>query len=231
MTSNLIIQDKEIAVPGEGIAAGMDFLPGQGTFRDKDQIIASRVGIVNVEGRLIKLIPLSGKYLPKTGDVVVGKVIDITINGWRMDINSAYTAMLSIKDATSSFIKRGADLTKFFTFNDYVSAKIINVTSQNLVDLTMRGIGLRKLEGGRAVNVNPTKVPRIIGKQGSMVTMIKEATKCNIIVGQNGVVWVQGEPRNEILAVRTIRKVEEESHISGLTEKIKRFLEENANDL
>ena len=228
MTSNMIIQDKEIAVPGEGIASGMDFLPGQGTFRDKDQIIASRVGIVNVEGRLIKLIPLSGKYLPKSGDTVVGKVIDITINGWRMDINSAYTAMLSIKDATSSFIKRGADLTKFFTFNDYVSAKIINVTSQNLVDLTMRGIGLRRLEGGRAVNVNPTKVPRIIGKQGSMVTMIKEATKCNIIVGQNGVVWVQGEPRNEILAVRTIRKIEEESHISGLTEKIKKFLEENA---
>jgi len=69
-------------------------------------------------------------------------------------------------------------------------------------------------------------VPRIIGKQGSMVSMVKNATKCNIIVGQNGVVWIKGlKPEDEILTVETIRKIEAESHVPGLTEKIKKYLE------
>jgi len=221
----LLVNDKQVVVPGEIIAEGMDFIPTAGTYRDKEQVIASKLGLVNIDGRLIKLIPLTGKYMPKKGDTVIGKVIDITLNGWRLDINSAYSAMLILKDATSQFIARGADLTRYFSFGDCLVATIINVTSQNLVDLTMKGPGLRKLPEGRIITVSPSKVPRIIGKQGSMVSMIKDATGCRITVGQNGVIWLQGEPRSEMVAVETIRKIEAEAHIQGLTERIQKYLE------
>ena len=224
--AELLVPDKSIVVPGEEVAAGMDFLPTEGIYRDGEKLVSSRLGLLVVDGRLVKLIPLSGKYLPKRGDVIVGKVIDVAISGWRIDINSAYTAMLSMKEATAEFIARGADLTRYFTFGDYIVTKIVNVTSQNLVDITMKGPGLRKLSEGMIVNVAPNKVPRIIGKQGSMVSMIKDATGCKIIVGQNGVVWLQGEPEQELLAVTTLRKIESESHISGLTDRIKVFLDE-----
>ncbi len=220
----ILVEDKNVVVPGEVIAEGMDYLPAAGTFREGEKIIASRLGLVSVDGRLIRLIPLSGKYLPKKGDTIIGQVIDVTFSGWRLEINSAYTAMLSVKDATSAFINRGADLTKFFTFGDFVAAKIYNVTSQNLVDLTMKGPGLRKLGEGRMIHVNPNKVPRIIGKQGSMVMMLKDATKCQIVVGQNGVIWISGQPEDEIKAVEAIRKIEAESHMPGLTERIKDHL-------
>lgn len=221
----LLVKDKEIVVPGEELALGMDYLPSYGTFREGDRIVAAKLGLSSVDGRVIRIIPLSGKYLPKRDDTIIGGVVDVTINGWRIDINSAYSAMLSLKDATSDFIARGSDLTRYFNFGDYMVTKIINVTSQNLVDLTMKGVGLRKLGEGRIITVNPYKVPRIIGKQGSMVGMVKDATNCRIIVGQNGVVWVQGEPENELRAVAAIRKIENESHISGLTDRIKEFLE------
>ncbi|MBI2580971.1 RNA-binding protein [Candidatus Woesearchaeota archaeon] len=229
--AELLVPDKSIVVPGEEVAAGMDFLPTEGIYRDGEKLVASRLGLLVVDGRLVKLIPLSGKYLPKRGDVIVGKVIDVAISGWRIDINSAYTAMLSMKEATAEFIARGADLTRYFTFGDYIVTKIVNVTSQNLVDITMKGPGLRKLSEGMIVTVAPNKVPRIIGKQGSMVSMIKDATGCKIIVGQNGVVWLQGEPEQELLAVTTLRKIESESHISGLTDRIKAFLDEEMKKL
>ncbi|MBI2651271.1 RNA-binding protein [Candidatus Woesearchaeota archaeon] len=146
-----------------------------------------------------------------------------------MDTNSPYSAMLSLKEATSRFIARGADLTQFFDIGDYIVCKIINVTSQKLVDVTMKGPGLRKLKGGRIIEADSNKIPRIVGKQGSMISMIKEATKCDIIAGQNGIIWIDGAPENELLAIMCIRKIEEESHLSGLTDKIKAFLEENAN--
>ncbi len=227
----ILVEDKSIVVPGEEVADGMDFLPTEGVYRDGEKLIASRLGLFSVDGRLVKLIPLSGKYLPKKGDVIVGKIVDVLISGWRIGINSAYTAMLSMKDATSEFIARGADLTRYFTFGDYIVTNIVNVTSQNLVDLTMKGPGLKKLSEGMIITVAPNKVPRIIGKQGSMVSMIKDATGCRIVVGQNGIVWLQGEPEQEFIAVSAIRKIESESHISGLTDRIKVFLEEEVRKL
>src|SRR3989338_7101837 len=204
------VKEKEIVVPGETLAEGMDYLPGSGTYRDGERIIAARLGLITIDSRAIKLIPLTGKYLPKRGDNIVCRVIDVGFSGWRLDTNSAYSAMLSVKDATSEFINRGADLTQFFKLGDYLIGKIVNVTSQKLVDISMKGPGLRKLSGGRIIEVNTNKVPRIIGKQGSMVSMVKNATGCKIIVGQNGVVWISGDPKNEFIAVQAIKKIENE---------------------
>jgi len=210
--SKIIAQDKSISVPGETLAVGMDILPGTGAYRDGEKIVAKRLGLVTIDGRTIKLIPLSGRYIPKTGDTVICKVIDVGFNGWRLDTNSAYSAMLSMKDATSDFIARGANLTQYYDLGDHIVCKIVNVTSQKLIDVTI-------------IEVDPNKVPRIIGKQGSMVMMVKDATRCNISVGQNGLIWIDGEPVDELLAIQTIRKIERESHMSGLTDKIKEFLE------
>lgn len=224
----LLIKNKDIVVPGEELAKGMDYLPGAGTYRDNDTIISSRLGLIHVDGRALKIIPLSGKYMPKKNDTIIGQIVDITFSGWRIETNSAYQAMLNVRDATSDFINRGADLAQYFNLGDYVAAKITNVTSQKLVDLTMKGPGLNKLRGGRIISVNTNKVPRIIGKQGSMVSMIKEATGCRITVGQNGVVWVQGEPEKEIIATEAIKKIEKLAHMSGLTDEIKKFLEKTS---
>ena len=223
--TKVIVKEKDIVVPGETLAVGMDNLPGHGTYREGENIIASRLGLVQLDGSAIKLIPLSGRYIPKKRDVIICKVIDVGFSGWRLDTNSPYSAMMSLKDATSDFIPRGADLTQFYALGDYVIGEIINVTSQKLVDVTMKGPGLRKLKGGRIIEVASNKVPRIIGKGGSMVSMIKEVTGCNISVGQNGLAWIQGTPEKELLAIRTIRKIENESHLSGLTDKIKEYLE------
>ncbi len=223
----ILIKEKEIVVPGQRLAEGLDSVPGNGTYREGDYIFAARLGLAALEGRMIKLIPLGGRYLPKRNDVIIARVIDVTFSSWRMDINSAYSAMLSLKDATNEFVPKGADLTHLYNFNDYVVTKVVNVTPQYLIDLTMKAPGLRKLPEGRIIEVSPVKVPRIIGKRGSMVSMIKNATGCQITVGQNGLVWLQGkDPAKELIAYETIRKIEAESHTSGLTERIRALLEE-----
>ena len=226
MTSSLIVEAKQICVPGETIAKGMDFLPAQGTSREGENIISNKLGMVNVNGRLISVIPVSGKYIPKRGDTIIGQVFDVTMSGWRVNINCAYAAMLMLREATNEFVPRNQDLTRIFNFGDLMVAKIENVTSQNLIDLTLKAQGLRKIHGGLTLKVTPSKVPRIIGKKGSMVSMIKKATKARIIVGQNGLVWISAEdPSMELLALNTIKKIEENAHISGLTDKIKEYLE------
>lgn len=221
----LLAKDKEVVVPGQVLAKGLEYLPSNGTYRMNDSILANRLGLLAIEGKVLRTIPMSGRYLPQKNDVIIGKVDDILMSGWRLDINCPYSAVLPLKDASFDFIAKGADLTRYFNLEDYVMVKITNVTSQNLIDVTAKGPGLKKLRGGRIMKVSPSKVPRIIGKKGSMVSMIKKATDCKIMIGQNGVIWFEGSPEMEVIVNETIKKIESESHHQGMTDKIKEFLE------
>jgi exosome complex component RRP4 len=158
--TGVLVKDKDITVPGECLAKGMDYLPGQWTYRDGENIFSSRLGLVSIDGRAIKLIPLSGRYTPKRGDTIIAKITDVIMSGWLLDTNSAYHAMLSMKEGTSDFIPKGANLRKYFDFGDYVVCSITNVTSQKLIDVTAKGPGLYKLKGGRVIEVNTNKVPQ-----------------------------------------------------------------------
>lgn len=222
--TQLHIEDKQIVVPGQILATGLEYLPSKGTYRRQDEIRANRLGLVQVDGKVIKTISLSGRYLPKKGDTVVGRISDVLMSGWRVDLNTMVDSVLSLKEATNEYIKRGEDLTRYFALDDWVSAKVTQVTSQNLVDVTMRGPGLQKLEGGTIIEVDSQKVPRIIGARGSMVRMLKKGTECEIVIGQNGVIWMQGAPDMEVVAIKAIRLIEQNSHLPGLTEQIKDFL-------
>lgn len=223
---SLHAKDKDVVVPGDIIATGMGYLPSRGTYRDGDKIIANRVGLLSVEGKVTKVVPLSGNYAPKVGDKVIGRVEDLLFSGWRVHLFGPYSGVMNVKDATSEFIGRGANLAEIFALGDLLVCKIVNVTSQKLIDVSLKGPGLRKLKGGRLLKVQAAKVPRIIGKDGSMVSMMSQATGAHVIVGMNGMVWIDGNPEGEIVVAETIQKIQDEAHLPGLTDKVKKFLEE-----
>ena len=223
---NIMFKEKDLVVPGDILAEGMDYLPSGGCIRDNDKIVANHLGLVTLENnRFVKVIPLTGKYIPKIGDTVIGQVVDMSFSGWYLNINGPYEAALMVKDV-AEFIDKDADLSQFYNFGDLIVEKINRVTRYSNINLTTKGPGLRKVTGGKVISITSTKVPRVIGKQGSMVQMLKEKTNCNIMVGQNGIVWIEGKnPNDELLATEAILKIEQESHIDGLTDKMKEFLE------
>jgi exosome complex component RRP4 len=89
----------------------------------------------------------------------------------------------------------------------------------------MNDFNAKKLYNGIIIKVSPTKIPRIIGKGGSMIQAIKQATKCDIVTGQNGVIWIRGDDKTK--AIDAILTIEKESHILGLTDKIQKMLSES----
>lgn len=229
MVDGVLVSDKDIVVPGQVLAEGMDFLPGSNVLRDGNQLIATKLGLAQVSNRLVKLVPLVGGYIPKKGDMVIGKIASISTSGWRVDFGWPFEALLSIREASNSYIPVNGieDMAKVFNFGDEVIVLITNVFGNKIVDVSAKAPGLRKLGPGRLVRIEASKVPRVIGKQGSMINMIKEYTGCKVLVGQNGIVWLSGpDAESELLAVQVIKKIEDESHISGLTDRIKAFFEE-----
>ena len=57
-----------------------------------------------------------------------------------------------------------------------------------------------------------------------IVTELKKETNCNIVVGQNGVIWITGKDRDMDKAIKAIQIIENQAHINGLTDRISGFL-------
>tara|TARA_B100000315_G_C14499909_1_gene551823 strand:- start:101 stop:766 length:666 start_codon:yes stop_codon:yes gene_type:complete len=215
--------ERKVVIPGEVIAKGEEILPGEGTEKINSEIIAIKYGLAEESSGLAKVIPLSGRYQPRKGNVIIGKVENITYNGWIIDIDTTENAFLSLVEVPRYVNKDGLD--EVMDMGDMVVAKIFS-TGKRSVDLSIKGRGLGKIDEGIIIKINSNKVPRIIGKEGSMVNLIKDKTGCNITVGQNGLVWVSGEStENELFAKKAILFVVKKSYITGLTEELKKWFE------
>ena len=221
-----MVDDKrKIVIPGEVIVKGSDYLPGDGTQKKNDEIVATRYGLAEESDKLVRIIPLSGVYQVRRGNVVIGKVENVTFNGWVIDIDTAENAFLSLMEVPRYVDKNG--LNEVMDLGEMVVAKVWNINKRG-IDLSIKSRGLGKIEGGIIIKVNSNKVPRVIGKEGSMIGMIKEETGCNITVGQNGLIWIKGEKiENELRAKRVIEFISEKFFIHGLTDEVKKWFEEN----
>jgi len=220
------VQNRELVVPGQLIAEGGYFIR-EGAFREGQQIYASVVGLADLHGQNIRIIPLQGRYMPKTGDVVIGVVIDTHYSGWILDLNSPYVGNLFVSD----LLQRKVDLLledigQYLSMGEVVMAKVKDVDERMRVSLETSEPGMGRVTGGKMVEMAPTKIPRVIGKKGSMIANIQNATGCRLKVGQNGRIIIWGDnPLMVSAVVEALLMIEREAHTSGLTDRVRLMLD------
>jgi exosome complex component RRP4 len=220
---------RELVVPGELLDTNQTHKAGIGTYQDGEMIYASQLGFKDIRSNYLNVISFGGKYIPRSGDSVIGKVTDIGPTNWTLDINSPYTAVLNIHEVPWD-VEFGAT-SNYIDIGEAVLIKITNVDEIKRVQATMKGAGLRKLSGGFIIEISASKVPRIIGKSGTMISLLKRYTNCRMFVGQNGRIWLDGEMDNILVASRAINEIERKAHTSGLTSQIESYLKQSAPDL
>jgi len=220
-------EKKQLVTPGEMLAEG-DYLPGENTYAEAGKIYASRIGLVDSDNKKVNVVALKAFYMPKMGDIIIGTVVEVGFNGWTINIKGPYTALLRASDVLSRpFKPQNDELSVVLNAGDLIVAKIASYDRAHDPQLTVGEPGLGKITRGQIMYVTPTKIPRIIGRKGSMISMIKQVTNCQIILGLNGVILVTGKSEeDEELAITAIRKIEAESHTSGLTDRITKLLKE-----
>ena len=223
----IFFERRQLVTPGDLVAEG-EYIAGENTYMEKNKIYASRVGIVDYETKKIDVVALKAFYVPRMGDIVIGTITEVGFNGWMVDINSPYPALLRASDVLSRpFKPQKDDLPQVLDAGDLVVAKVVSYDRTHDPQLTVAEPGLGKITRGQIVKVTPTKIPRVIGRKGSMISMIKQETGCHIILGLNGVILITGKTvEDEQLAAMAIRKIDEESHTSGLTDRITQMLKE-----
>lgn len=213
---------REIVVPGELLDESR-MEAGSNTYAIGGKVYANVLGVKNVFQNTVSVIPLGGRYMPSTGDTVIGTIVDIGPSNWLVDISAPYPAPLHVNEVPWK-VEFG-DTSRFLHLGDVVMLKILMVDESKKIQVTMKDSGLRKIEGGQLVSVSHSKVSRVIGKSGSMIQMLKNMTDCRIFVGQNGVIWVDGDEENADVTVEAIRIIEAHAQSGNLTERIKDFIE------
>ena len=228
----IFFEKKQLVTPGEMLAEG-EYLPGENTYVEQNKIYASRIGLVDTDNKKVNVVALRAFYVPKMGDIIIGTVIEVGFNGWTVDIKSPYTAILRASDVLSRpFKPQNDELSAVLNAGDLIVAKIASYDRAHDPQLTVGEPGLGKITRGQILHVTPTKIPRVIGRKGSMISMIKQETNCQIILGLNGVILVTGKTlEEEELAITAIKKIEEESHTSGLTDRITQLLKEHKTNV
>ncbi len=216
----IYVENKDLVIPGQ-VLADDEYYSGRGTFKENGKVCSSLMGLVSLRNKKLRVIPLKSKYVPKKGDVVIGKISDVRFSMWNVDINSPYSGILP---AFEVFGREKKELNKVYDIGDVLFLRVVDVDEIKKAKLGLKGRGMGKFKGGIIVDIAPTKVPRLIGKKGSMINMIKDKTNCKIVVGQNGLVWVKGDKDMEQLTKNIIHLIEAEAHTSGLTNKIKNKL-------
>lgn len=216
---------RKVVLPGEQIEERKGRKLGSNVYPENDNVFSKVLGIPKINENEIYVIPLAGVYLPKIGDGIIGKILEVEISGWSVDINSPYIAFLHLAEAVDEFVDTSrTDLSTYYNIGDVIFCKISKVTKNKVVQVSMDDRNAKKIYKGNMIKITPSKVPRIIGKDGSMINLIKNKTGCEIIVGQNGVVWLRDG--NQPKAIEAILAIEKKSHIIGLTEKIEKMLGE-----
>jgi exosome complex component RRP4 len=217
-----------LVAPGELLAEG-PYFAGENTYREGGKIFASRIGMADVIGNKLIVVPIKGAYIPRIDDLVLGRVTDIGMSGWQVDICAPYPAMLPMSETPMRRDREEGrrDLGSIHGVGDLVLAQVIAFDRTRDPLLTTKGRGLGKITAGRVARISPAKIPRIIGKNGSMITMLKKETGTDIIAGQNGVILATGKnPDQERIAAEAIYMIEREAHTRGLTDRVKAMIQE-----
>ena len=219
---------KQYVIPGDVITTSPLRLR-ENVMLDGKKIIATSIGLTNIYDDSVRVIPLSAVYLPKIDDIVIGKIKSIFGNSWFADINSCYEGMLLGQDvfgrgssATMSDMKSRLDI------GDLICAKIANFDRSREPLISIADQNLGKIDSGELVKISPPKIPRLIGKHGSMIQTIESSTNTSITIGQNGLIVLKSESRSNLdKIIKIFKMLDSTTDDSNMDEKIQKILDEN----
>ena len=212
---------RRLVLPGEILETKSK--PGWGMFRSEVIVHSSVLGYSSDRSGYVNVNPITGRYNPKVGDKIVAICVETGPSVWRMDIGSSFNSTLHHSE--SGWKVPFGDTARFLSIGDAIWAEVFMVDAAGSHQISLKKDDCRKLYSGTVVKLDPTNVPRVIGKQGSMITTIREKTQTRIQIGQNGYIWIDGKGEDIALAQKAVETINRESTSKGLTKKIEKLLE------
>ncbi|RNF10114.1 exosome complex exonuclease [Trypanosoma rangeli] len=158
------------------------------------EIIAAINGLIEVTDRVVSVKGMPTRYLPEIGDIVVGRVNEVSGNRWRIDICAYQEGVMLLSNATEPggiLRRRGRNdeltMRHIFDQDELVVAEVQRISPDGVVSLhTRSGDKYGKPNGfGTLVQVSPALV-----KRAKHHFFNVDISLVSIVLGTNGMIWV-----------------------------------------
>ena len=188
-------------------------------------IIATRLGWTKEFNNTVSVDPINSAYMPRSGDLIVAVVAEVRNNLWFMNINGPFQGLLPMSLAPWK-VEFGA-ARQHMGIGDVVLARVQEVDECHNVVLTMKGVGLRRLNQGTIVNVPINHIDRLRGEGNATVQRLRDAADSRIIIGENGRVWIDGNAEGTAWAREAVALTQASGHKTTFEAELS-ALEQNA---
>ncbi|MBT4059416.1 MAG: RNA-binding protein [Euryarchaeota archaeon] len=211
-----------LVIPGDKISSDTGGQIGHGVMKKDGSLIATKLGYLVEKGGEFSVSPIHTTYFPRPGDLVIGYIEGMRANIWFIDLNAPFNAILPMSLAPMK-VEYGATRDAM-NVGTTILCRVQEVDESHSSVVTMKGMGLRKVNSGFVDTIPPHLVGKVASGANSIINQIKDSSNCRIILGANGRIWVDGDS-NGIRVVRdALSFVRENEHSTDLNGDVAKYL-------
>ena len=217
----------QFVLPGDTISGSYE--PAQNVILDDNRLLSTAIGFCEINDNEASVSALTGFYIPRSDDLVIGKIKSHTSMVWEIDINSYHVGILPAFDIFGKdYNPSKHDLSSKLNIGDLVAVRIVSGDTTRDPLVTISGENLGKIDSGELVKISSAKISSIISKHGSMIQTIESSTDTSITIGQNGLIVLKSENGSNLdKIIKIFKMLDSTTDDSNMDEKIQKILDEN----
>ncbi|KAI5965606.1 rrp4 [Candida pseudojiufengensis] len=180
-----------IVTPGELITEDPIWMKGHGTYFIGDKTYSSVVGNISRVNRLLSVNPIRGKYLPETGDHIVGRITEVANKRWKVDIGSKQDAILMLGSVNlpGGILRRKSEsdelqMRSFLKEGDLLNCEIQTIFNNGIASLHTRSLKYGKLRNGIFLKIPSSLIIKSKNHNYDLPGNV------SVILGINGYIWL-----------------------------------------
>ena len=171
MSQGQIGAEQRLVTPGMAVGPSAGKRAGSGIIAADDALIATQLGWLKEFNNTVSIDPINAAYMPRSGDLVVAIVAEVRNNLWFMNINGSFQGLLPMSLAPWK-VEFGA-ARQHMDIGEVVLARVQEVDECHNVVLTMKGVGLRRLNQGVVEQVPVQHIDRIRGTNNERLQRLR----------------------------------------------------------
>lgn len=196
--------ERHVVLPGDLVTTNPGFMRGHGTFLSSDgELISSVAGKVAQINKLISVHAPRARFVGETGDVVVGRIIEVQVGQrrWKVETGARLDSVLLLNhiNLPGGELRRKTTedemmMRSYFKEGDLIVAEVQSTFQDGSLSLHTRSLRYGRVGQGTLVRVPPFLVERckILFHNLPLIGV-------HLLLANNGYIWISASRTDEEL--------------------------------
>lgn len=194
--------ERHVVLPGDLVTTHSGFMRGHGTFLNPDgELISSVAGRVTQINKLISVHAPRARFVGETGDVVVGRIIEVQVGQrrWKVETGARLDSVLLLNhiNLPGGELRRKTTedemmMRSYFKEGDLIVAEVQSTFQDGSLSLHTRSLRYGRVGQGTLVRVPPFLVERckVLFHNLPMIGV-------HLVLANNGYIWISPSRTDE----------------------------------